>query len=425
MQDAAEAAEAVGPLVTNDAVVMGLLALILGAVFWTSTAGGPVFRLFYRVFPPLLLCYFLPSMLNTFGIVDPDQSSLYYVASRFLLPAALILLTASADLPATFRLGPKALIMFFTGTIGVMIGGPLALLITSVVAPDLIGADGPEAVWRGMATVAGSWIGGGANQAAMYEIYEVGDQVFSAWIAVDVIVANIWLAILLILASNARAVDKRIGADVSAVDHLQVQAEAYEAEHARIPELRDLMFILAIGFGAVAASHAVADFMTPYMRETYPGLAQFSLHSAFFWLVAAATVIGILLSFSPARKLAAVGSGKVGSVFIYVLVATIGLNMDVTAIFDQPAYFLIGFGWIAVHAVLMITVALLIKAPLFFVAVGSQANIGGAASAPVVASAFHPSLAPVGVLLAVLGYIIGSGAAFLTGQIMMTISNGG
>lgn len=410
------------PLVSNDAVVLGLLAVILGLVFWTSSSASPVFKRFYQIFPPLLLCYFLPSMLNTFNIVDPDQSRLYFVASRYLLPAALVLLAMSADLPATLKLGPKALIMFLTGTIGVIIGGPLALLIASSFIPDLIGVDGPDAVWRGMTTVAGSWIGGGANQAAMYEIFDVGDQIFSAWIAVDVIVANVWMALLLIAASHAVAIDKRLGADARAVDHLKLKAEAYEAEHARIPELRDMMFIAAIGFGAVAIAHLAADFLAPWFTEHYPGLERYSLHSGFFWLVIVATFIGVGLSFSPARKLSGAGSMKTGSVFIYILVATIGLNMDVTAIARNPEFFLIGLIWIMVHASLLIFVAIVIKAPVFFLAVGSQANIGGAASAPVVASAFHPSLAPVGVLLAVVGYIVGTWGAWLTGQILRTVA---
>src|SRR5690606_36633171 len=134
--------------------------------------------------------------LTTFGIVDPETSRLYFIASRFLLPAALVLLTVSADLPAVFGLGPKAVIMFFTGTIGVMIGGPVALLLTSWIAPDLMGA-GPEAIWRGMATVAGSWIGGSANQTALYEIFGAGPDLFSIWIAVGVMVGNVWMAVLL------------------------------------------------------------------------------------------------------------------------------------------------------------------------------------------------------------------------------------
>jgi|TARA_R100000149_G_scaffold63868_1_gene35150 uncharacterized membrane protein len=418
IEDAASTA-----LITNDAVVLGLLAVILGAVFWASSRQSVWVQRFFTVIPALLLCYFLPSLLTTFGVVDPEESQLYYIASRYLLPAALVLLTVSADLPAVFGLGPKALIMFLTGTVGVMIGGPVALLLTSWVAPELMGA-GPEAIWRGMATVAGSWIGGSANQTALYEIYGAGPDTFSIWIAVDVIVANIWMAVVLFIAANQRMFDKLFRADTTAVDRVRHKAEAYEAEHARIPLLKDLIFILAVGFGAVGLSHAVADPLAGWFGETWPLAQRLSLDSSFFWLVLIATVIGVLLSFTPARKLQGPGASKVGSVFVYVLVATVGLNMNIGAILDSPVYFLIGGVWMLIHVALMFAMAFLIRSPSFFLGVGSMANIGGAASAPVAAAAFHPSLAPVGVLLAVVGYIIGTAAAWFTGLVMMQIAGG-
>lgn len=410
------------PLITNDAVIFGLLALILGLVFWTSESKAPGYRKFYSVVPAILLCYFIPSLLTTFGVVDPERSQLYFVASRFLLPAALIILTAVADLPAIMRLGPKALIMFFTGTIGVMLGGPIALLIAKLIAPDLIVGDGPDAVWRGMATTAGSWIGGSANQTALREIYETGPNAFSVWVAVDVIVANIWMAILLTFAAKRAAMDRWLKADASAVDEVRRKAEAYEAANTRNPSLRDYMVILAFAFGATGAAHFAADILTPWFKENLPGAAQFSLHSSFFWIVVVATAIGVAMSFTPVRNLQGAGATKIGSIMIYFLIATVGLNMNVAALFATPAFFLIGALWISLHACLLIAVARLIRAPVFFLAVGSQANIGGAASAPVVASAFHPSLAPVGVLLAVGGYIVGTFGGWLAGQMMRMIA---
>lgn len=416
--------EKAAALITNDAVVLGLLAVILAGVFWASSLPNKGVQRFFAFVPALLLCYFLPSLLTTFGVVDPETSRLYFIASRFLLPAALVLLTVSADLPAVFRLGPKALIMFFTGTLGVMLGGPIALLLTSWVAPDLMGA-GPEAIWRGMATVAGSWIGGSANQTALYEIYGAGPDVFSIWIAVDVIVANIWMAGVLWIAANQVRVNRLLRADASAVDQVREKAEAYETENARIPSLKDLIFIVGVGFGAVGLSHALADPLSAWFGANAPWAQRLSLDSSFFWLVLIATVIGVVLSFTPARKLQGPGAAKVGSVFVYVLVATVGLNMNIGAILDSPAYFLIGLVWMAVHVLLLFAVAWLIKAPAFFLGVGSMANIGGAASAPVAAAAFHPSLASVGVLLAVVGYIVGTGAAWFTGLVMMQIAGAG
>ena len=408
-------------LITNDATVLGLLAIILGFVFYTSNSKHAGWMGFYKYIPALLMCYFLPSLLNTFNIVDGSGSKVYFVASRYLLPACLVLLILSVDLKAILALGPKALIMFLVGTLGIVIGGPTAILIVSSFAPEWVGGQGPDAVWRGMTTVAGSWIGGGANQAAMKEIYEVSDKIFSAMVTVDVIVANIWMAVLLIMAGNAKKIDAATGADTSAITDIKEKVEKYKADNAREPELNNYMMMVAIGFGITGFAHLVADTITPYFRQ-FPELQKFSFHSTFFWMIVTTTTIGIILSFTKLRNLEAYGASKVGTVFLYVLVASIGMHMDVLEIFKRPELFVIGGIWMLVHATLMLTVAKFIRAPLFYMAVGSQANVGGAASAPVVASAFHPSLAPVGVLLAVLGYAVGTYAAWFCGYLMHTVA---
>jgi uncharacterized membrane protein len=407
-----------GPLITNDAVVLGILLVILAFVFRTSSSSNPAWKKFYTFVPSLLLCYFVPSLLATLGIISGDESNLYFVSSRYLLPTSLVLLTLSIDLRGILNLGPKAIIMFLTGTVGVVIGGPLAILIVSVFEPSLVGGQGPDAVWRGLTTIAGSWIGGGANQTAMKEVFEVGDEIFSALVAVDVIVANLWMACLLYAAGRSEAIDRRFGADASAIVALRDRVARQHAKIARIPKLADTMTVLAVGFGVTALSHAFADRIAPFLKEHAPGLQAFSLTSHFFWLIVLATTIGMLLSGTKARNLEGVGASRIGSVLLYVLVASIGMKMDLMAIFEQPGLFLIGGIWISIHAVLMLVVARLIRAPVFFLAVGSQANIGGAASAPIVASAFHPALAPVGVLLAVLGYALGTYAALVCGWLM-------
>jgi len=405
-------------ILTNDAVVLGLLAATLGAIFWSTRSELPFLRKFYKYVPALLLCYFIPSLYNTFGLIDGEGSRLYFVASRYLLPTTLVLLTLSIDLPAIARLGPKAVIMFFTATTGIVIGGPAAVLLFSWINPDVVGGVGPDAVWRGLATVAGSWIGGGANMAAMKEVFEVSDDMFSTMVAVDVLVASLWMAVLLYMAGESRLIDAKLGADTTALDALRRKVEEFQAKHARIPTLADTMIVAAVGFGATGISHLFADWVAPWISVNAPALERLSLTSSFFWLVVCATTIGLVLSFTRARELEGVGASRLGSAFLYVLVATIGMHMDIGAVFERPALFAVGLVWMGIHAGLLLLVGRLIKAPTFYLAVGSQANVGGAASAPVVASAFHPALAPVGVLLAVLGYAVGTYAAWVCGQLM-------
>jgi uncharacterized membrane protein len=396
---------------------------ILALVFITSSSQVPFWKRFYTFIPPLLLCYFIPSIFGTFGLYSGDVSKLYTVASQYLLPTSLVLLTISIDLKAITRLGPKAVIMFLGGTVGIILGGPLAILIVSFFSPDLVGGQGPDAVWRGMTTIAGSWIGGGANQTAMKEIYEVSDKIFSVMIAVDVLVANVWMACLLFLAGRAQKIDERIGADTSAIEEVKRKVEEFRASVVRMPSLTDTITVLAVGFGVTALSHLGADIIAPQIERHAPGLARFSLTSKFFWIVVIATTSGLLLSISRrVRSLEGVGASRLGSVLLYVLIATIGMKMNIMAVFSQPGLFLVGLIWMLFHASTMLLLAWLIKAPTFFLAVGSQANVGGAASAPVVASAFHPALAPVGVLLAVLGYALGTYGAWLSGLLMRAVA---
>jgi uncharacterized membrane protein len=404
-------------MIKNDAVILGLLAATLGAVFWSTQSSHPFWLRFYRYVPALLLCYFLPAIYNTIGLIDGEHSSLYTIASRYLLPATLVLLTLAIDLPATMRLGPKAITLFLTGTVGVVLGGPVALLIWQFLSPETVDAQ----LWRGMTAVAGSWIGGSANQAAMKEVFQIENNLFGMMVAVDVIVANLWMAILLWMAANQQRLDARRGADASAIVALRERMERFTLEHSRIPRLADTMFILALGFGATGLSHALAAPLSAGFKGV-EWAERLSLASEFFWIVVLATTFGLLLSFTRARNLEGAGASRLGSAMLYVLIATVGMQMNIGAVFTNPALFGIGITWIAFHAVLLLLVARLLKAPIFFLAVGSQANIGGAASAPVVAAAFHPALAPVGVLLAVLGYALGTYGGWLSGQLMRMVS---
>jgi uncharacterized membrane protein len=411
------------PLFTNDASVLGILVIVLAFIFYTSSSSNPFWKKFYTYIPALLLCYFLPSILNSLGIISGEESGLYFMASRYLLPASLVLLTLSIDIKGVVALGPKAIIMFLAGTFGIVIGGPLTIILLSYISPDLVGGVGPDAVWRGLSTIAGSWIGGGANQTAMKEMFGSSDKLFSAMITVDVIVANIWMAFLLYGAGISDKVDKWFKADSSSIETLKVSLANYHSKVVRIPSLTDLMVIVAIGLGLTGVSHMGADIIAPWVSENAPHLAKFSLTSKFFWLIVIATTGGLILSFTKLKKYEGAGASKVGSLFLYILVATIGMKMDALAILETPGLFLIGIIWMLIHITILLVVGKIIKAPFFFVAVGSQANVGGAASAPIVASAFHPALAPVGVLLAVFGYALGTYAAWFCTVLMQSAAN--
>jgi len=463
------------PFFANDAITFGVLMTVLAVIFYTSHLDSPFWKKLYRFVPALLLCYFIPALLYwPLGLIAPHwyeadslqalltqynlalpsgvtsydginsflesagvpfselkaiqkHSSLYYVASRYLLPASLILLCLGIDIQGLKRLGPKALIMFFAATVGIVIGGPIALLIISNVAPNIVQAS-PDQLWRGLSTVAGSWIGGGANQTAMKEIFEVSDNLFATMIIVDVVVANIWMGFLLYGANMSKKVDGWLNADASAIDDLVKRVSDYRASIASIPTTTNMFMLGGIAFGGVALAHWGADFLSPFFKnnfaETLSSLRLDSLMSHFFWLIVISTTIGLVLSFTNARKLEGVGASNWGSVFIYILVTTIGMKMNLGEVYKNLGLFAIGIIWMLVHITVLLITAKLIKAPFFFVAVGSQANVGGAASAPVVASAFNPALAPVGVLMAVLGYALGTYGAILCAIMMQAVAGG-
>jgi uncharacterized membrane protein len=416
------------PLFENDTIVFGVLMLVLGIIFFTSAKKFGAWNKFYKIVPALFMAYFIPALLTTFGVISPEwtsvsitgeaiehSSSLYYMSSRYLLPAALVLMTISIDLKAVFNLGPKALIMFLTGTAGIIIGGPIAVLLIGTFFPEAVGGDGADAVWRGLSTLAGSWIGGGANQTAMLEIYGYNQKLYGGMVFVDIVVANIWMAIILIGIGKTAKIDKWLGADTSAIESLKEKMSTYAKKVERNPTLTDLMILAAIAFGTVSFAHFGSGYLSSFFEDFVNGLApgltrnMFTfLSSSFFWMISLTTIIGIILSYTKIRKYEGAGASKIGTVFIYILVASIGMKMDLKLIFENQLLIVIGLVWMIIHALLLIVVAKIIKAPYFFLAIGSQANVGGAASAPIVASAFHPSLATVGVLLAVFGYAIGT-----------------
>ena len=429
-------------LFTDDAIVFGLLMLSLGFVFYTESLTNGFWQKFYKIVPGLFMAYLIPAILTTAGVISPEwttinssgetishSSKLYFVASRYLLPAALVLMTLSIDLKAVFGLGWKALAMFFTGTIGIIIGGPIAILLISVISPETIGGAGPDAVWRGLSTLAGSWIGGGANQTAMLEIYGYNQKLYGGMVFVDIVVANIWMSIILIGIGKSDKINKWLKADNSSIEKLKEKVSKFSQSIKRTPSLTDIMIIMSIGFGTVSFAHLCSGILSSFFKDFVSSIQSSStrniftfLESKFFWIISIATIVSIILSFTKAKNYEGAGASKFGSVFIYILVATIGMKMDLKMIFDNMGLITIGIVWMSIHALLLIIVAKLIKAPYFFLAVGSQANVGGAASAPIVASAFHPSLATVGVLLAVVGYAVGTVGAIICTILMEAVS---
>jgi len=388
-------------LISDPAGVLAALLAVLAAIFWFGET-GPGRRLF-SVVPRLVFCYFIPTTLTTLGIL-PDSSPLYDWIKTFLLPASLVLLILALDLPGILRLGPKAVIMLLAGTAGVVVGAPIALwLFSGLVPPD---------TWQGMTALSGSWIGGGANMVALAQIAGTSESMFGMMVIVDVTVANIWMGVLLYMAGQSARIDRWMGADTSAIEDLKRRVTEFQERTTRVPQLQDLIMIVAIGFGGMW----IATLAARPLEQWAP------FFSATVWKMVVVTALAVALSLSPARRLEGAGASKIGSLMLYLLVASIGAHANFMEMREAPLLIAVGAVWMLFHVVILLGIARLIRAPVFFVAVGSQANIGGAASAPIVASAFHPSLAPVGVLLAVAGYVLGTYAGLLCMALLKAVA---
>ncbi len=399
-------------------LAFGIIMAIIGLVFYTQGLPGKFWRRFYAVLPGIVLCCFIPAILNSLGVfADGIGTQIYGFTATYLLPASLLLMTLSMDVPKILGLGWKAVAMFFAASIAIVISGPISLGIAKWISPEMFTDD---TLWRGFSAVAGSWIGGAANQAAMKELFGVSDDLFGMMILVDTTNASLWLLAILVMAKHTDKIDRFLRADTGSIDKVVAAVESYERDNARPGSLNDLMVMFGLCFAMVGLAHflggKIASFFSPYTWAV-----QYSFASSFFWMVVIITLIGVGFSFTKVRRLDHIGASKMGTVFIFILIAAIGMQINLNGLVSQWRLLLIGLLWMCIHVMIVFIVARLIRAPFFFLAVGSNANTGGASSAPIVATAFHPSLAPVGVFLGILGYAVGTIGGYVSTQLMRLV----
>jgi uncharacterized membrane protein len=457
------------PFFHEPMAVVAVLLSVLGVLF--ALNAHPRFGRIFKIIPLLVFAYFVPTLLSNLNIIPlsnkfvhesearialdlssaqtqdylnegvirvaPSDSSYWYLEDikemalgkpvkfetsfvlydfikTWLLPASLILLTLAVDVLAILGLGRNAVYLFLGATTAVVLGGPLAYLlcgsIANLVGFELIPPELGDQAWRGLAALSGSWIGGGANFVAIGETAEASESTLALMVVVDVAIANVWMAVLLWFAGREKAMDDKIGADRSSLDKVRNKVADYQAEVSRPTSLPALLTMAGLAIGGAV----FATWLAPQLPEIG------TMVKGFTWVVILVTAIGLALSFTPLRKLEGSGASALGSVFLYLLVTTIGAKAEFSAILDpkNTGVLIIGAVWMLFHVAILMIMRRMLKAPIFFVAVGSKANIGGAASAPIVASAFHPALAPVGVMLAIGGYVLGTYAAIVCGELL-------
>jgi len=390
-------------LITDPMALTAFLAAVLGVVFWLETVDA--LESVFKYLPPVIWAYFVPMMCTTFGIT-PADSAVYGWMSDYLLPFSLFLLMITVDLRAILRLGPLALTMMVAGTVGIILGGPIAFGIFGAFFED------PNA-WKGFAALSGSWIGGTANLLFMKQSVGTPDSTLAPLLVVDVVAGYGWMGVLIFLSAYQERFDRWVGADRDVIDSLSERMEEAD-DTRRAVELRDVAVMVGLALGAAVAGRALGGFM--------PEVGDPTIISTGTWAILLVVTVGLALSFTPLQRLEDAGASRVGYFALYLLLTSIGAKADLMAVLDVPLYLVAGVVWIAVHVVLLFAIAKIMKAPLFLVATGSMANVGGAASAPIVAGVYLPSLAPVGLLMGVAGYILGIYAAPLCGTLISQVA---
>ena len=393
-------------LIQEPMAIFAYLIAIVGIVFMLSTVDNKGLNKFFRYAPPLIWMYFLPMLSTTFGII-PQSSDLYGFLSTYFLPAGLLLLMISTNVPATFKLGGKAILVFLAGTLGVVIGGPIAFGLFHGILPD-------EA-WRGVGALAGSWIGGSANMGAMIAAFDTPDDILSPIILTDTLVGIGWMGVMIALSNYQDRFNRWNKADNSAIKRVNADIATEIEDNAKPLALPQLFGIIAIGFAGSYLIRILAE------MDFIP---KSEIMNASTWTFILITAVGIGLSFTKVRRLEYYGASKIGYMGIYLFLTAIGAQANLVDIVKAPQFILMGIVWLAIHILFIFAAARLLRAPLFFVAVGSQGNIGGTSSAPIVASVFQPALAPVGLLMGILGNVVGTYAALLAGKLAQMIIGG-
>ncbi len=408
---------------TDELPAIFLTLAITGFVIWSSKKEKGFFSKLYQWVPPILLLYLLPTIATNTGLVKPGNS-IRILAMNTVLPLSLIMLTAIIHIPDLLRVTRKGLLVFLIGTIGIVIGGPLALKAVGFFNPDLLLQQGADAPWRGLVCITGSWINGTPGQLSMKEVYGSSEALFLTSLAADVILQNIWLFFLLYSVKFHKKINRWLTGgetiDYDMVDNEELAREKMEKKN-KLPPLK-LWIVLGVTYFLVIVlsglcSGLFAESIGTDEADPWSFLAKKSL-----WLILFSTSFGVVLSFTNIFKKSILVWTGLGNGMLFFVIATIGLQLDLQNVKINSSFFIIGAVWLLIHLTVLLIGAKLLKAPWHYIAIGSQANIGGPASASVVASAFHPSLVSLGILLGVLSNLIGNYANLIAGFLFQWVT---
>lgn len=384
-------------MIQDPLLVFAYLAALVALVF--EAARLPVLRPVFDRLPALVWTYFLPMLSTTAGIL-PAESPVYRAVARYLLPASLVLLLLSSELKAIARLGRTALVVMTAGMIGIMLGGVAGFFVLRPWLP-------PEA-WKAVGALVATWTGGSANLVAVANALSLSPELQGVLIIVDTVVAYTWMGFLISFAARQDAFDRWNGADRAVVAAVGARLAALRGREMRPPTVADMTLMVGLAVVLTAACLKLGSLLPPVGQVL----------NAFSWAIVLLTTAALLLSLTPLARLEQAGASTLGYAGFYLLLASVGAQGDLRKVVSHPQFMLLGVIVILVHALLLFAALRLMRAPLFFLGAASQACVGGYSSAPLVAAIYHPAMAPVGLLLAVLGNVVGTYLGLAVAQLL-------
>jgi uncharacterized membrane protein len=380
---------------------LGVLAvLVFVAAFFFILQQVTQAKLF-NYLPPLLFIYATPVFLNNFGVI-PSDSPIYPGLSAIALPIFIVLMLIKVNVPAVVRVMGKGVLVMLMGTAGVMVGG--------VVAYFVVHGSLSEDAWKGYGALAGSWIGGTANMAAAAEMLGTSEEQFGLAVLADNVIYIVWLPLLLMSRDFADKFNRWARVPEDRITAMDAAAEAHvEVDHP--PSMPQYLFIAAIAIGVTWIATALAPGIAEAIANINPKLeTAFSTTTVRILLV---TTAALLLSTTPVSKLP--NTTALGTALVYVFVAGMGARASISGLAEAPMFVLGAFIWIFIHGLFCLAGAWLFRVDIHSVAIASAANIGAAASAPIVAAHHRPTLVPASILMALIGYALGNYLAPLVG----------
>ncbi|MDJ0918642.1 MAG: DUF819 family protein [Woeseiaceae bacterium] len=383
---------------------VAVLVALGGGILWMQRATG---WKFFEYAPPIVLLYFGVMVLATIGLwpAPGDNAgidSAYREVRNNLLPAMIFLMLLKSDLRQIGKLGPRMLLAFFAATLSIVLG----FIVSFSLFQSQLAAD----AWKTFAALSGSWMGGTGNMAAIQAALQVPDASMGYTLLIDSIDYALWVVFLLALVPYAGYFNRWVGADTSVIDSVGKRLEQETDKESSNIDAPGMLFL--IGLSLLVSSVA-------QMAAT--GLPTTSFVTLTTWVVIIVTVAGVIGAVTPVGRIA--GSADLATVMLYVIIALIASRANFSELTQAPAYIIAGLVILAVHGTIMVILAKLLKLDLFTCGVASLANIGGVASAPILAAAYSRVLIPVGVLMAMLGYIVGTGGGLLVGRILSGIAS--